>query len=67
MQQKLSVVHGGSQKYLIALARLNYTAGEHGVLEYGIGEETSLQAHELLENALTPEEGEAVHDAFVAA
>ncbi|OBT86555.1 hypothetical protein VE02_04315 [Pseudogymnoascus sp. 03VT05] len=67
MQQKLSVVHGGSQKYLIALARLNYTAGEHGVLEYGIGEDTSQQAHELLENALTPEEGEAVHDAFVDA
>lgn len=67
MQQKLSVVHGGSQKYLITLARLNYTAGEHGVLEYGIGEDTSQQAHELLENALTPEEGEAVHDAFVDA
>lgn len=66
IQQKLSVVHGGSQKYLLALARLNFSDGEGGVLGTGIGEETYKMTLELLELAVTPEEGDAVQNAFVA-
>lgn len=67
IQEKLSVVHGGNQKYLLTLARLHYSEGEGGVLEQGVGEETCVKAVELLENVLTLEEGDAVQHAFVAA
>lgn len=63
MQEKLSIIHGGSQKYLIALARLNF-AEDDLVLEAGIDTEVAECAHEMLELAVTPEEGEAIHSAF---
>jgi hypothetical protein len=63
MQQKLGVVHGGQQKYLLALARLNFDEGD-GVLDQGIGEEVPELAHELLELFVSPEEGEGIGEAF---
>lgn len=63
MQEKLSTIRGGSQKYLIALARLNF-AEDDLVLEADIDPEVAECAHEMLELAVTPEEGEAIHKAF---
>ncbi|KAM0306541.1 hypothetical protein ACHAPM_001112 [Fusarium culmorum] len=61
--QKLSMTHGGSQRYLLALGRLTF-AEEDLVMEAGIDEETVEAAHELLELAITPDEGEVVSGAF---
>jgi len=66
MQEKLSVINGGAQKYLICLARLNF-AEEDLVLEAGIDPDVAECAHEMLELAVTPEEGDAIHSAFIAA
>jgi hypothetical protein len=63
MQEKLAVIHGGSQKYLICLARLNF-AEDDLLLEEKIDPEVSNCALELLELAVTPEEGDAIHAAF---
>lgn len=63
--QKLSVSHGGSQRYLIALGRLTF-AEEDLVLEAGIEGEVVEAAHELLEMVVTPDEGEIVSEAFGA-
>lgn len=65
MQQKLSVIHGGTQKYLISLARLNFSEDDL-VLEAEIDAEVAECAHEMLELAVTPEEGDAIHAAFSA-
>ncbi|KAF5657421.1 uvs-3-like protein [Fusarium heterosporum] len=61
--QKLSMAHGGSQRYLLALGRLTF-AEEDLVMEAGIDGETVEAAHELLELAVTPDEGEVVSGAF---
>lgn len=61
---KISAAHGGAQRYMVALARLNF-ADEDGVLEAGVGVETMQLAHELLEIASTPDEGESMTRAFV--
>jgi hypothetical protein len=66
ISQKLSRIHGGTQKYLICLARLNF-AEEDLVLESGLGVDVSECAHEMLEAAVTPEEGEGIWAAFAAA
>lgn len=63
MQEKLSVIHGGHQKYLIGLARLHYAENDL-VLEAHINPEVSECAHEMLELAVTPEEGDAIHATF---
>ncbi|KAK3290367.1 uncharacterized protein B0H64DRAFT_427652 [Chaetomium fimeti] len=60
---KLAASHGGSQRYFLALARLNF-AEEDLVLEAGIDAETVELAHELLELAVTPDEGEEIGDMF---
>ncbi|CAM1510867.1 Fc.00g083800.m01.CDS01 [Cosmosporella sp. VM-42] len=65
ISQKLSMFHGGSQRYLIALGRLTF-AEEDLVMEAGIDGETVDAAHELLEMAVTPDEGEIVSEAFGA-
>ena len=62
---KLSISHGGSQRYLIALGRLTF-AEEDLILEAGIESEVVEAAHELLEMAVTPDEGELVSEAFGA-
>lgn len=63
--RKLSFSHGGSQRYLIALGRLTF-AEEDLVMEAGIDGEVVEAAHELLEMAVTPDEGETVSEAFGA-
>ncbi|KAL7806394.1 hypothetical protein V8C44DRAFT_339083 [Trichoderma aethiopicum] len=63
--RKLSLSHGGSQRYLIALGRLSF-AEEDLVMEAGIEGEVVEAAHELLEMAVTPDEGEIVSEAFGA-
>ncbi|KAK5996860.1 hypothetical protein PT974_02205 [Cladobotryum mycophilum] len=63
--RKLSLSHGGSQRYIIALGRLAF-AEEDLVMEAGIEGEIVEAAHELLEMAVTPDEGETVSEAFGA-
>jgi hypothetical protein len=61
--QKLSTCHGGSQRYLLALVRLTF-AEEDLVMESDIDNEFVEAAHELLEMAVTPDEGEIISAAF---
>ncbi len=63
MQKKLAVIHGGPQKYLLCLSRLNFCE-EDLVLESGIDPEVPACALELLELVVTPEEGDAIQSAF---
>jgi hypothetical protein len=63
MQERLSTIHGGNQKYLVCLARLNFSEGGL-VLDADLEPEVAECAHELLELAVTPEEGDAIHAAF---
>ncbi|KFA48951.1 hypothetical protein S40293_02603 [Stachybotrys chartarum IBT 40293] len=63
ISQKLSVSYGGSQRYLLALGRLTF-AEEDLVMEAGIDSDIVEAAHELLEMAVTPDEGEMVSEAF---
>lgn len=65
MGQKLSMAHGGNQRYLLALGRLTF-AEEDLVMEAGIDGDVVEAAHELLELAVTPDEGETVSEAFGA-
>jgi hypothetical protein len=65
ISHKLSLSHGGSQRYMIALGRLTF-AEEDLVLESGIESDVVEAAHELLEMAVTPDEGEIVSEAFDA-
>ncbi|KAG6003398.1 hypothetical protein E4U21_002073 [Claviceps maximensis] len=63
--QKLSMSHGGSQRYLLSLGRLAF-AEEDLIIEAGIEGEVVDAAHELLELAVTPDEGETISAAFGA-
>jgi hypothetical protein len=63
MPAKLAASHGGSHRYLITLARLAF-AEEDLVLEAGIDARTVELAHDLLELAVTPDEGEGVGEVF---
>ncbi|KAH6612845.1 hypothetical protein B0J18DRAFT_69662 [Chaetomium sp. MPI-SDFR-AT-0129] len=60
---KLAASYGGSQRYFLTLARLNF-AEEDLVLEAGIDVDTVELAHELLELAVTPDEGEEISEVF---
>ncbi|MCJ1365827.1 hypothetical protein MMC16_004952 [Acarospora aff. strigata] len=62
MHAKLAVIPGGTHKHLVALTRLAFSEGVF--LERGIDDETVDRAHRLLENAITPEEGEELVAAF---
>lgn len=61
--RKLSLSHGGSQRNLLSLGRLTF-AEEDLILEAGIDSEVVEAAHELLELAVTPDEGDVVSGAF---
>lgn len=63
IQKKLAVIRGGSQKYLLALSRLNFTEDDL-LLESGIDTDIAAYALEMLERVVTPEEGDAIHSAF---
>ncbi|RFU30308.1 hypothetical protein B7463_g6024, partial [Scytalidium lignicola] len=63
LQKKLAAVRGGSQKYLLALTRLNFSEDDL-VFESGIEPDVAGLALELLEMVVTPEEGDAIQAAF---
>jgi hypothetical protein len=65
IQKKLTVIRGGSQKYLLSLSRLNFSEDDL-VLESGIDSDVATCALEMLELFVTPEEGDAIHAAFSA-
>jgi hypothetical protein len=65
MQQKLAQIPGGPQKYLLVLARLNFSEDDL-VFESGIAPDVPRLALEMLEGAVTPEEGDSILGAFVA-
>lgn len=63
MQSKLASIHGGSQKYLLVLSRLNF-AEDDLVLESGIDMDVQSLALEMLNLKVTPEEVDEVNGAF---
>ncbi|CZS89244.1 related to protein UVS-3 (presumed DNA repair and checkpoint control protein) [Rhynchosporium agropyri] len=63
MQKKLSVIAGGPQKYILLLSRLHFSEDDL-VLESLIEPDIAGLAFELLGLLVTPEEGDAIHDAF---
>ncbi|KAL2070589.1 hypothetical protein VTL71DRAFT_13615 [Oculimacula yallundae] len=66
MQKKLSVIPGGTQKYILCLSRLHFSEDDL-VLESLIEPDIAGLAFELLGLLVTPEEGDAIHDAFSSA
>ncbi|PYH90836.1 DNA repair protein Rad26 [Aspergillus ellipticus CBS 707.79] len=62
LQPKLSRVAAGKQKFLAVMTRLAFSEGI--VLEAGISDETVEMAHEILDDAVTPEEAEYLLEAF---
>lgn len=61
-KEKLNVVQGGHHKYLVTLTRLAFCEGL--VLEDGIEEEVSDMAHAVLDEGLSPEEGDNLWRVF---
>lgn len=64
MHEKLLAIKGGVQKHLIVMTRLTFSEGP--LLEAGITDETVNMAHEMLENTVTPEEGDPLLELFPA-
>ncbi|CBF80998.1 conserved hypothetical protein [Aspergillus nidulans FGSC A4] len=62
LQLKLHRVPGGKQKFLVVLTRLAFSEGI--VLEAGIEDETVEMAHSILDDAVNPQEAEALLEAF---
>jgi len=62
MHEKLLAIKGGVQKHLIVMTRLTFSEGP--LLEAGITDETVNMAHEMLENTVTPEEGDPLLEVF---
>jgi hypothetical protein len=65
MQEKLRVHPGGVYKHLIALTRLAFSEGIY--YEKGIEDDVVDCAHQMLEDTVTPEEGEALFEVFSSA
>lgn len=62
LYEKLTAINGGVQKHRVVLTRLAFSDGLY--LESGISDETVAMAHEMLEEAVTPEEAEALVQVF---
>ena len=62
IKSKLGVIHGGNHKYLVALSRVAFSEGH--CLEEGISEEVAEMAHSILDEGLSPEEGEGLLRVF---
>ena len=62
MQEKLAVHPGGTYKHMIALTRLAFSEGLF--FEQGIDDDVVDCAHQMLEDTVTPEEGEALLEVF---
>ncbi|KAI9924569.1 hypothetical protein MW887_006842 [Aspergillus wentii] len=65
LQAKLCRLAGGKQKFLVVLTRLAFSEGP--ILEAGIDDETVEMAHEMLDDAVNPQEAEALLEAFPSA
>ena len=65
IQERLATTPGGTHKYLIVLTRLNFSEGVF--YEQGIEDDVVECAQHLLENWVTPEDGEALVEAFSSA
>jgi hypothetical protein len=63
MAQKLAPIHGGVHRYMTCLARLNFSDDDL-ILEADIEPEVAERSHEMLELFVTPEEADAIHEAF---
>ncbi|EEP78414.1 predicted protein [Uncinocarpus reesii 1704] len=62
LPSKLRAVPGAVQKHLVVLTRLAFSDGP--LLESGITDDTVEMAHEMLEDAVNPQEAEALLEAF---
>ena len=62
LREKLAVIAGGTHKHLVGLTRLAFSEGL--VFEAGIEDEVVGYARKMLEDAVTPEEAEALVAAF---
>lgn len=62
---KLAAFRGGSQKYLLALSRLNFSEDDL-VLECGVDADVAGLALEMLDLFVTPQEGEEIQVAFLS-
>ena len=62
LQTKLQVINGGVHKHRVVLTRLAFSEGVF--LDKGVEDETVLMAHDMLEEAVTPEEAEALLEVF---
>lgn len=62
LQSKLQRISGGKQKFLVVMTRLAFSEGL--VLEAGIEDVTVEMAHGILDDAVNPEEAEALLEAF---
>ena len=65
IQERLATIPGGAHKYLIVLTRLNFSDDTY--YEQGIEDDVVECAQHMLENWVTPEEGEALVEAFSSA
>lgn len=65
LQAQLGRVPGGKQKFIVVLTRLAFSEGP--ILEAGIEDETVEMAHEMLDDAVNPQEAEALLEAFPSA
>jgi hypothetical protein len=62
IQQKLLAINGAVHKHRVVLTRLAFSEGVF--LDAGITDETVMMAHDMLEDAVTPEEAEALIEVF---
>lgn len=62
IQQKLLATNGAVHKHRVVLTRLAFSEGVF--LDAGITDETVMMAHDMLEDAVTPEEAEALLEVF---
>ena len=58
LSDKLNTVNGGYHKFLISMTRIAFS--DQLVFEHGIEDEVAEAAHAILDNMLSPEEGEAI-------
>lgn len=65
LQSKLERVAGGKQKFIVVMTRLAFSEGL--MLEASIDDETVEMAHEILDDAVNPQEAEALQEVFSSA
>ena len=63
LRTRLAAEQSGHHKYLVALSRVAFSTGE-SMIEEGIWSESAEAAHRMLDEFLSPEEGDAVMSVF---